>query len=105
MLKVHWERSIWGMSTSMHGLGNLLSRAGCAYSAMGGGYGAASYTMTVNPFVTIRVSNYASPNDYGHSTGYNSTDYKAIGEFKGFSVFVNPDLSGVEGTSAELGRT
>lgn len=91
-------------STAMHGLGNLLSRSGCAYSAMGGGYGAASYTMTINPFVTIRVSNYASPNDYGHSTGYNSTDYKAIGKFKGFSVFVNPDLTDVEGTSAELGE-
>lgn len=91
-------------STAMHGLGNLLSRSGCAYSAMGGGYGAASYTMTINPFVTIRTSNYASPNDYGHSTGFNSTDYKAIGDFKGFSVFVNPDLSGVDGTAAELGE-
>jgi hypothetical protein len=98
------KQAFGAVSTSMHGLGNLLSRSGCAYSAMGGGYGAASYTMTVNPFVTIRVSNYASPNNYGHSTGYNSTDYKAIGEFKGFSVFVNPDLTGVEGTSAELGE-
>lgn len=91
-------------STAMHGAANLLSRSGCAYSAMGGGYGAASYTMTINPFVTIRSSNYASPNNYNHSTGFNSTDYKEIGEFKGFSVFVNPDLTGVDGTAAELGE-
>lgn len=98
------KQAFGAASTAMHGLGNLLSRSGCAYSAMGGGYGAASYTMTINPFVTIRSSNYASPNDYGHSTGFNSTDYKEIGEFKGFSVFVNPDLTGVDGTAAELGE-
>lgn len=98
------KQAFGAVSTSMHGLGNLLSRSGCAYSAMGGGYGAASYTMTINPFVTIRTSNYASPNNYNHSTGFNSTDYKAIGDFKGFSVFVNPDLSGVDGTAAELGE-
>lgn len=98
------KQAFGAVSTSMHGLGNLLSRSGCAYSAMGGGYGAASYTMTINPFVTIRTSNYASPNNYNHSTGFNSTDYKAIGDFKGFSVFVNPDLTGVDGTAAELGE-
>ena len=98
------KQAFGAISTTMQGAANLLSRSGCAYSAMGGGYGAASYTMTINPFVTIRTSNYASPNNYNHSTGFNSTDYKAIGDFKGFSVFVNPDLSGVDGTAAELGE-
>lgn len=98
------KQAFGAISTTMQGAANLLSRSGCAYSAMGGGYGAASYTMTINPFVTIRTSNYASPNNYNHSTGFNSTDYKAIGDFKGFSVFVNPDLTGVNGTAAELGE-
>lgn len=98
------NKSVGLVTDAMHGAGNLLSRAGCTYSAMGGGYGSSAYTMTVSPFVTIRTSKYASPNNYNHSTGFNSTDYKAIGDFKGFSVFVNPDLTGVDGTAAELGE-
>lgn len=85
------------------GLGNVLSRAGAGFPSLSGGTGIASMCFDSTPYITIRRSDYSSPNNYGVSVGYCCTDgSKTIGDYKGWCKFKNVKLSDVHGTLEEL---
>lgn len=89
-------------SSVSRGIGDVISRAGIAASSMSGGSGIASRYNASTPYVIIRRSTYASPNNYSKSVGFVSTQSGAIGNFKGFNKFVNVDVSNIPATKEEL---
>ena len=89
-------------TSATRGIGDMISRAGIAASSMSGGSGIASRYNASTPYVIIRRSTYASPNNYAKSVGFVSTQSGTISNFKGFNKFVNVDVSGIDANKEEL---
>ena len=96
-----------GLFGAVSGLGNMLSRGGCAYPSLSGGTGMAALFFDKTPYVVIRRSNYSSPNNYAHTTGFATTDggtehKSTLGAYSGWTVVKNCDLKNIRANREEL---
>lgn len=92
-------------SDAIGGLGNLMSRSGIGIPSLSGGTGLDSLHISKRPYLSIRRLNYCSPNQYAHTTGFAGTDGssdKPLGNYQGWTVVENPDLSSIKATQEEL---
>lgn len=93
---------------AISGVGNLMSRKGIGAPALSAGTGLEAMHISERPYIVIRRLNYSSPNNYAHTTGFSTTDgggennKPTIGSYSGWTVFQNPDLSGIVATKEEL---
>lgn len=96
-----------GIAGAISGLGNMMSRSGCAYPSLSGGTGMAALFFDKTPYVVIRRSNYSSPNNYAHTTGFSTTDggtehKSTLGAYSGWTVVKNCDLKNIHANREEL---
>lgn len=96
-----------GIAGAISGLGNMMSRSGCAYPSLSGGTGMAALFFDKTPYVVIRRSNYSSPNNYAHTTGFATTDggtehKSTLGAYAGWTVVKNCDLKNIHANREEL---
>ena len=90
------------------GIGNVMSRKGIGSPTLSAGTGLEAMHISERPYIVIRRLNYSSPNNYAHTTGFSTTDgggennKPTIGSYSGWTVFQNPDLSGIVATKEEL---
>lgn len=93
---------------AVSGIGNLMTRNGVGIPSLGAGVGLEAMHISERPYIVIRRLNYSSPNNYAHTTGFATTDgggennKSTIGSYSGWTVFQNPDLSGIVATKEEL---
>lgn len=93
---------------AVSGIGNLMTRNGVGIPSLGAGVGLEAMHISERPYIVIRRLNYSSPNNYAHTTGFATTDgggennKPTIGSYSGWTVFQNPDLSGIVATKEEL---
>lgn len=52
-------------------------------------------------YITIYQAQSKATAGYGHTSGYACSIYEKVGSFSGFTVFANPDLSGVSGATEQ----
>lgn len=96
-----------GIAGAISGLGNMMSRSGCAYPSLSGGTGMAALFFDKTPYVVIRRSNYSSPNNYAHTTGFATTDggtehKSTLGAYAGWTVVKNCDLKNIHANREEM---
>ena len=53
-------------------------------------------------YITIYQAQSLATAGYGHTSGYACAEYGRIGDFNGYTVFANPDLTGITATGEEL---
>ena len=93
---------------AISGIGNLMSRKGIGAPALSAGTGLEAMHISERPYIVIRRLNYSSPNNYAHTTGFATTDgggetnTPTIVSYSGWTVFQNPDLTGITATKEEL---
>lgn len=100
------SQSYLGAATkSVSDLGSTLTRSGVGTPSLGAGTGLDALHVSKRPYIVIRKMKYSSPNNYAHTTGWCCTDgmkEKTLGDFKGWTVLENPDLSKIDATLEEL---
>lgn len=101
------DKATSGIAGAISGLGNMMSRSGCAYPSLSGGTGMAALFFDKTPYVVIRRSNYSSPNNYAHTTGFSTTDggtehKSTLGAYSGWTVVKNCDLKNIHANREEL---
>lgn len=93
------------LTGAANGIGNIMTRGGVGAPSLSPGTGLEALMISKRPYITIRRLKYASPNTYGHTTGFYSTDGtsgKTISSYSGFTQFENVDLTGIYATKEEL---
>lgn len=91
--------------SAAQGISNVMTRSGVSAPSLSPGTGLEALMISRRPYITIRRLKYASPNTYGHTTGFYSTDGssdKTISSYSGFTQFENVDLTGIYATREEL---
>ena len=95
---------VTGVGMGRAALPNLDRYANTTHSPMIGGDDMSSFCLSNKPTLIVTRSRYKTPSLYRETVGKMSTKCGTIGSFSGWTIFRNPDLSGITATETEKAK-